>query len=1203
MTTNRRSQILDSLRSRGIPHQLDGKYIRCVATWRGGKNYSVAINAETGSYNDFAAGESGGWRDFAAVIGADAGEREWKPREEWIAAQRAKEAADAAELSERKARGLAMLDTSSHQVWQITAAPISDQHQAYASFLAGKKTRRGGLNNDTATETLQPYEFLAGLRYLESRGNGVAFAAAAGALVGKKKAKQSLDGWAKWGGWEIRWPLFEDGTAKKSGVQRERGRGDVDEFGNVNKAMKGLKEGCGTMVPPLKPSKMLAIGEGMQTLRAAWNHLDCHALIKYDAGNLGNIEIQKWAGYIDEHEIDTIYLLCDHDREKSHTVRLASGEEIVKTTAPAGQKACQAAAEAILLTRPDLAVKIAMPVTMGEDWDDVEARTTPEDFKAEFFASLADPLPPEPTETAPQPSYKGPAYSLRAGTKFGGGGGTSSHGDNVVNLAWTRKMAEPTMPPEETGLDIDQAAEMARQEIRQVVDNLAEPDRKPIAFSMPPGVGKTAQTVEAVITSNSCGPLLIATPRLTDVAAIAKTFDEASIPFHVHERRNKETCNKIDDVAKVAEAKRSPFAWECQLCPDGTMEKINDGTACKYMQNLQTAKRTKILLTTHAAIEDDSSLLSYTTGEPGNSENQVKRAIIIDEEINRVAPLEVFSANFTQVELLTAPALMILDNKINAVKAELGDVKEMQNLTRNQRKMVALMNKNPDTKAREDKLKLLKEYEDARTWLREVTPALKDLQIALSTADATKWVKIDGEKFDKLKKLLGKTKSRSRIPTQAISNDGTILEDVAVARMQRLDIPASWLKALGQALSEGNAWFFGGKITGGYTSKLWERFLKEGGINLDATPSLRAIKEIEAAGGRIVNIKVAAPMLSVVQWGPTLCGRRFDKSNMDKAMSRLLPILEGQSGDVCVITHKPIAEELIAKRPDLIDFIGYWGNDEKAHNRWEKCKKMVIYGLPLTSPNEAVRAYAIDCNAMAAKGIEWKAWSGEVIKHAWIEIAGGKEVQSAAPLPDVADARAWLLDKMAAQTAQAVGRLRGVRRTEQVTVDIFGAIPLKGHGIEIAEAHLAPGRMSDRATRTTQVAAAIVHLIDERAEMPTRRDVADYLTRESNCTPSSNTIDKIMAALRRAALSNRVTIAKMCRMVRDDLFAEWDLAWGLGHYERDAAAYRALASESVGAQKDYWLAVAEMRCAIERLQEIRRRQLESLKNPPDSAAG
>jgi hypothetical protein len=86
-------------------------------------------------------------------------------------------------------------------------------------------------------------------------------------------------------------------------------------------------------------------------------------------------------------------------------------------------------------------------------------------------------------------------------------------------------------------------------------------------------------------------------------------------------------------------------------------------------------------------------------------------------------------------------------------------------------------------------------------------------------------------------------------------------------------------------------------------------------------------------------------------------------------------------------------------------------------------------------------------------------------------------------------------------------------------------------------------------------------------------------------------------------LSNRVTIAKMCRMVRDDLFAEWDLAWGLGHYERDAAAYRALASESVGAQKDYWLAVAEMRCAIERLQEIRRRQLESLKNPPDSAAG
>lgn len=147
------------------------------------------------------------------------------------------------------------------------------------------------------------------------------------------------------------------------------------------------------------------------------------------------------------------------------------------------------------------------------------------------------------------------------------------------------------------------------------------------------------------------------------------------------------------------------------------------------------------------------------------------------------------------------------------------------------------------------------------------------------------------------------------VPSEALRFDGTALEDVSVARNAGLGIPISWMLPLGKALKAGSVWVRGGKIVGGHTSALWERALKQGAILLDATPEIRAVADVMAAGGKVLGVIAETTNLKITQVGPTLYGRKLSQAEIDRRVPIAVGHLEAAPlGQVAILAHQKVAE-------------------------------------------------------------------------------------------------------------------------------------------------------------------------------------------------------------------------------------------------------------------------------------------------------
>lgn len=120
-----------------------------------------------------------------------------------------------------------------------------------------------------------------------------------------------------------------------------------------------------------------------------------------------------------------------------------------------------------------------------------------------------------------------------------------------------------------------------------------------------------------------------------------------------------------------------------------------------------------------------------------------------------------------------------------------------------------------------------------------------------------------------------------------------------------------------------------------------------------------------------------------------------------------------------------------------LSMIGHWGNDERGHNRWGQASSLILWGAPIPTPQEQQIDYHIHRAIMKKYGIELEYWDGTVEKGQVIKVNGGEdEIVCSFPLPTVADARAFVLSQINAAIAQGIGRLRGVRRTEENPAEV-----------------------------------------------------------------------------------------------------------------------------------------------------------------------
>lgn len=621
--------------------------------------------------------------------------------------------------------------------------------------------------------------------------------------------------------------------------------------------------------------------------------------------------------------------------------------------------------------------------------------------------------------------------------------------NNVMPLVpWERIERQPREP--------EQSLEEAERSVLAAVrgwEGAASPT--PTIVRVTPGVGKTHQMIETIRASDK--PFLILCPTLDDARAVAAQIPDARL----HVGRNEKNCKKFVTVAALTERRRAPHAHACLTCEHGPDDSSDP---CEYMPALRASVYSRVMVAAHGAGAEDSLLYSHCP-DPANDVNaMVDRRIVCDESpaVNIETKIEAAHITEWRAGVARAEALLNVEEARLKVEIELAERFDHDRFDQDQE----------NAKGR------LAGIEKARAWVRAIAPELDSLALALAAAPADRALHpMTG--FDAFVKLAGK------VPRAARHVDATLVESVDLRHAQTPVIPLKAIEALGATLTKGDAYFEEGAIVCMTTGALWKQIIKRGGLLLDATPGARQAAEVEAVGGKVVTVRAEQP-LHIIQRGPQLHGRGGLKGSVLARAVATVAQLEAEGA--VVITHKPTSVEA-----DSPSRIRYWGR-HKAHNDWEKEDRLALYGLPLLSPRDQLLQYRADRAALAAVGVEWAEWDGAATQGQTVETDGWR-LRIGAHLPAVPQARVWLLDRLAADVAQAIGRLRAVRRARPGAVEVYGLLPLVGHGIHVEEMRLeSHGRLHNKTRARAVIAQGVVDLGEAR----TRAKLMDYFKRHAS---------------------------------------------------------------------------------------------------------
>lgn len=230
---------------------------------------------------------------------------------------------------------------------------------------------------------------------------------------------------------------------------------------------------------------------------------------------------------------------------------------------------------------------------------------------------------------------------------------------------------------------------------------------------------------------------------------------------------------------------------------------------------------------------------------------------------------------------------------------------------------------------------------------------------------------------------------------------------------------------------------------------------------LDATPSRGTISAVQALGGRIERVIVPQPVRVVVD-ASHMMGRGARRAQARRAQwvvpliaerrNALAAVLGCKPEAIPILTHKTWAQACIAA--GMGGDIGWWGADDKGHNLWRDAPGLLIVGPPTLPPAALRDAYSADRAFALAAGCapeDWPVWNEEAeLGIGWQIPMGDELVTWPGQLPVDEHLRTWVLDRYARLMAQAIGRLRAVRRESAPTVLMLGPCPdLSEHGITV----------------------------------------------------------------------------------------------------------------------------------------------------------
>ena len=462
-------------------------------------------------------------------------------------------------------------------------------------------------------------------------------------------------------------------------------------------------------------------------------------------------------------------------------------------------------------------------------------------------------------------------------------------------------------------------------------------------------------------------------------------------------------CPIYPDIEPYSERWRSIVAHKCSDCQFGeaAMDVIRGESTgddpCQYILHVSEARQAPVLTTTAAMLEGDPFIGKVKDGEK------------------------------------IVPAKVVLDDT-----AEISDHRSVHGgcVAEWIRAANRIIETSEGNKDRSEATKALLPWLSALSHLLASNPG--EEQIRLNPAEWTDFSRL--VKSSALKWVDG-------ITAEAIFRDSE----------GGLEIPLRTLKALGEAVERGTAWVRKGVLHFAVSTRA-VKAIEDGALILDATPSLAVRLIVESLGGDMTEIRARQDSLQVTQvlgagHGKTACSP--DSPSFEREKMHFLNTVRSTAErvgaeKVAVLTHKALADSLSpSDLPEGVE-LGHWGLDDRGHNRWEKKKALLIWGIQQLSPSVAERHYMSDRQAVIeAGGPEWPTWDGSRTER-WYQVPGQKkEIFAQGYKNNFIDF--WNREWTTRKVVQAIGRLRATRRDgEDLNVVLHASFPLtESYGLEI----------------------------------------------------------------------------------------------------------------------------------------------------------
>ena len=606
------------------------------------------------------------------------------------------------------------------------------------------------------------------------------------------------------------------------------------------------------------------------------------------------------------------------------------------------------------------------------------------------------------------------------------------------------------------------------------------------------GLGKTYAAQALMLTSKV--PFIIVAPTndlaqqiYRDLLAFQAKGVGTGKTIAIHQPRSEETCARFALVKTLQEANRGPFAQLCKMADtkNSIPGDCPHAETCPYLAQLKVTGQADIVVATHAAVGSDSSLLKqrFAGGEDEDGDSNIPRKIIIDEHTPAFSRIHLSPEDVRQSILALSCYLdeaWLRSRSKGALGVQFTEEK-FRDARKTYEKFSTVLNAL---------------YVDIATWA-DPRKSMNMRRIFVSGA----WADFQEiyPRLPEFLNLMDGSSLAERPVLRGDPDKWIVPHQWLAALFQALKDDMVWIYK-GQLIigKEGGLWKNFMKH-GGYfmdaTMSLANRQIIEhfkgkngsdGKVHTVAMhqPHLHILQILDGAQhGKAALMKhgvVNEVRRLLREWTRLIHGDRGfagyghgavagvihkflhdilvmaflgdqDDESLDMNLDMVTQSLDRRGlapgsdawKDAMQVLGIPLDPKLAREQWKLsvedVMMLGHWGKDDRGHNRWKDVKALFGWGAPLEPPEEYTINYAIYRVVMQRHGVELEAWDGDVVTGPQeIETNGGETMLTTYfPMPTVADARAFVLDQVNAQIAQAIGRLRGVRRTAEDPADVL----------------------------------------------------------------------------------------------------------------------------------------------------------------------